>query len=186
MKHILFALLLVSSNVFAQEAIVLAQVRDESLPDLATNTQAKTDETNRFHFRIQLPGTHGHAPKALYKSTNSKVYGAFIGYELPWNFIVSVGAFENSIKDYGHNSGRTSNSFVLENRFIKTEDFSVYLRYRLANNYYKPTYKHSWSESAGLEGCYNVYNGYNACLSHTFWNEKSKVTATGLALRTTF
>lgn len=185
MKHILFALMFLSSSVFA-ETIVLAQVRDESLPELAAKTDAKEDEVKRIHVRIQLPGTHGHAPKALYKSTNSKVYGAFIGYELPWNFIVSVGAFENSIKDYGHNSGRTSNSFVLENRFYKDENFSVYARYRLANNYYKPTYKHSWVESGGLEGCYNVYKGYEACLSHTYWNEGSKATATGLALRTAF
>jgi len=185
MKQILFALLLVSSNVFA-EGLVLAQMKDESLPELTAKTEAKADDIKRIHVRIQLPGTHGHAPKALYKYTNSKVYGAFIGYELPWNFIVSVGAFENSIKDYGHNSGRTSNSFVLENRFYKDENFSVYARYRLANNYYKTTYKHSWVESGGLEGCYNVYKGYEACLSHTYWNEGSKVTATGLALRTAF
>ena len=141
-------------------------------------------EEGDIHVRLQLPGTHGHITKTPYM--NNKVYGAFIGYELPYNFIISAGAFENSIKDYGHNSGRLSNSFVLENRFYKTEDFSVYLRYRLANNYYRTYYKHSWSESAGLEGCYNVYKEYAACLSHTFWNEKTKATATGLALRAAF
>ena len=98
-------------------------------------------EEGDIHFRINGHGVHHHVAPADKKWLNNDVYGFNFGYELPYNFIVGAGVFANSMKDYGHNHGRTSNFFQIENRLYKDESWSFYARYRTANNYYKSFYQ---------------------------------------------
>ena len=186
MKQILFALLLVSSNVFA-EGLVLAQMKEESLPELTAKTEAKADDVKRIHFRINGHGVHHHVPNVSKKSLNNDVYGFNVGYELPYNFIVGVGVFANSMKDYGSNSGRTSNFFQIENRLYKDESWSFYARYRTANNYYLSTYKHSWKQTVGFDACHKLFNTtWDGCITHVLWTEGTKTSASAWVVRTTF
>ena len=162
MKPILLAFLLFSTSVFAAEGDI--------------------------HLRLNGRGTHHHVPPAVQKSLNSAVYGFSVGYELPYNFIISAGVFQNSIKDYGSNDGRTSNFWQIENRVYDDKTWSAYVRVRQANNYYQTSYPHSWKTTVGIDVCRKIMStDWDGCLTHVPWSEGgSTITASALVVRTTF